>query len=487
VAGLDQDASDPRDLLRILRRRGWILLLCVALVPAAVFSYSARLDDVFQSKALIQAQATGDAGTVIGQNLSPPSDQTTAAVARLALTTAVADEAARVLRRRLGSVALAGTSVDENTGFITLTADGPTPRDAAQIANAFAAALGTTRQRRAERTIDQTRTDLRTRLSQTRDPLARREIVDQLSRLNTLRRAQGENVDVIEAALPGVHVSPHPARNAMLGVIGGALLGLGLMLLAERWDRTLRKPDELATAGNGVPLLASIPKDAFPGRRPNPHSGGAFQTLRDSLTYFNVDRDLTSIAITSPLKGDGKTTVAINLALSLVQAGHSVILIDADLRDPQVARRLGFDNSTGLARVLTNSAALSEALFTHESGLRVLPAGPTPPNPSELIGSQRMRTLLAELQEQADIVVLDTTPILVVSDAFPLLDQVSGVVALAKVNQTPRPAIRRMLEIIASAGGEARVLGLVATGTDRADAYAYGYGYGYGRPGQKVS
>lgn len=476
MAGLDQDGSDPRDLLRILRRRSWLLLLCVVLVPSAIYSYSSRLDPVYESAVLIQAQSAGEAaGLGVGQEATPA--QNTAAVARLALTTAVANEAAGILDEPLGSVALKATSVDENTSFITMTAQGGSPERAAAIANAFAEALGVTRTRSAELRIDRALADLRVRRAQSSDPAERRVLRDELAQLDTLRKAQGENVQVIEPARIGTKISPHPTRNATLGLIAGALLGLALMLLAERFDRTLRRPEELRI--DGVPLLATIPKEAFPGESASPHLADAFQTLRDSLTYFNIDRELKSIAVTSPLKGDGKTTVAVNLALSLASAGRTVILVDADLRSPQIASRMGIAGTIGLSQVLAG-APLADAMCDHGSGLRILPAGPSPPNPSQLIGSARMTAILDVLTQNADIVVVDTSPLLAVSDAFPLLNQVSGVVGLAKLNQTPRPAVRRMLEIIATAGGEAQILGMVATGTGPGDAEGYGYGYGYG-------
>lgn len=474
MAPVDDEGPDLRDLVRVLRRRGWILLVCAVVVPVAVYLYSLQLPEVYESQVLIQPQPAADAAVLT--DLASSDDQSTSAVARFAETSSVAQAAARALDEPLDSVSLESASVDENTGFVTLTAQGDSPRQAAEVANAFAQALSTTRERRAETRIDETLTDLREQVEDTEGSDRRRQLGDEITRLKTLRTALGENVQVIEPAAPGSYISPSPRRNAVLGLIVGLLLGIGLMLLGERFDRRLRKPEDVEEI-TGVPLLATIPKDAFPGGRDSPHVADAFQNLRDGLMYFNVDRKLTRIMVASPLKGDGKTTVAINLATSLARSGRKIILVDADLRAPQVAKRLGLEASPGLTQVLAGGVALDEALV--DSGdLRVLPAGAIPPNPSELIGSQRMKAVLDALSGLADVVVVDTTPLLVVSDAFPLLDQVSGVVALAKLNQTPAHAVRRMLQIIATAGGEARVLGMVATGAGRVDGYGYGYGYG---------
>jgi non-specific protein-tyrosine kinase len=241
-----------------------------------------------------------------------------------------------------------------------------------------------------------------------------------------------------------------------------------------------------------LPFLGTIPHEAFPRERQDPEVAEAFQTLRNTLTYFNADEALTSIMVTSGLKAEGKTTVAVNLARAYASFGKRVILVDTDLRKPDVARRLGLSEGTGLSDVLAGNASVDDVfqeIAPYGHGLRVLSAGPIPPNPSALLGSLRMAALIEELAADADIVVLDSTPLLMVSDAFPLLDKVSGVVALARLDKTPRDAVRRMIHIAASAG--ARVLGLVATDARRGrltgHSYEYGYGYGYGADRRKTA
>ena len=232
----------------------------------------------------------------------------------------------------------------------------------------------------------------------------------------------------------------------------------------------------------GTPLLARVPASAFPGAAPDPQLPIVFQTLRDSLTYFNLDVPLTSLLVMSPIKGDGKTSVATHLAVAYARAGKRVILLDADLRGPQVAVRMGGESSPGLSEVLTGGAETEEALQEIEpfgSDLRILAGGSVPPNPSEMLGSARMTTVLAQLADMCDLVLVDTAPLLVVSDAFPLLDQVAGIVGLARLEQTSRDAVERAIEVSDKAGG--RVLGMVATGGKPGEAYGYGYGYTYGK------
>jgi capsular exopolysaccharide synthesis family protein len=479
----EHDPSNPREVFRRLWRRRSILLLCITLIPLGTYLYSAQLTKSYESTTVLQIQAIGDATDVV-TDTSSSGTVGNASVARLAETTGVADEAARRLRFPEGSLRgkIQGSS-DEDTGFITLTATWSTAKGAAEIANAAARALNSTREERgverANEAIAAIQEDL-SRLSPSgEDATEHEQLSEKLQRLRTLRAAQGSNAQVIEpATVPGAPVSPNPRRNALLALILAMLAGIGLVILVDRMDRRLRDASEIEKLV-GLPLLAVISKDAFPGGRPSHSHALAFQTLRDSLTYFNVDETLRTIAITSPLKGEGKTTVATHLAASLARANKDVILVDADLRKPQVGTRMGLhDESHGLSSVLLG-APLEETLHelpSYGSRLKILPAGPKPPNPSELIGSKRMSALLEELTELADVVVIDTPPLLVVSDAFPLLEQVSGTVGLARLDHTPRDAVQRMVEITTTAGG--RVFGMVATGA-KGGSLGYDYGYGY--------
>jgi receptor protein-tyrosine kinase len=247
------------------------------------------------------------------------------------------------------------------------------------------------------------------------------------------------------------------------------------------------------------PLLAVVPRGAFSAEKLSKLEEESFHMLRSALMFFNVDRQLSTVLVTSPVKGDGKTTVATHLAIAAAQGGHNVILVDADMRRPQAATRLHVAGEAtqpghGLAGVLSAQCSLAQALVDVPIGpgddkdaapaelqgtLRLLPAGGVPPNPSELLSSLRMPGLLGELQETADFVVIDTTPLLSVSDALPLFDSVSGVVLVARLHSTTRDAIRRFQKIIGNTN--ATVLGVVATGAASGGFYGrYGYGYGYG-------
>jgi capsular exopolysaccharide synthesis family protein len=474
---LEHEPLDLRHYVKLFRRRGWLLLLCVVLIPVGTYLYTERLDEVYESSAVLQV---GSDTSVPGQEDTAP--QNLPALAALVSTSIVADDAARVLGEPRGSVRGAATAaVNEDTGFLTITAQGPTSRRAQRIASAFTEALGATRARRARRrvegAIEDAERELRSLGAAEIGP--RQELEAQVRRLRALQSAQAENVQVVERPSAGQKVAPQPRRNATVALILAFLLGIGLMLFAERADRRIRKPEDLERL-SGLPLVGTIPRHAFPGGRPSPQTVEAFQTLRDSVTYFNVDRQLKSLMVMSALKGEGKTTVATHLAVAYARAGKRVILVDADLRKPEVADRIGVNGVVGLSQVLAG-AKLSGALTevpVFGSRLRVLSGGAVPPNPSELLGSRRMEGLLSALTKHADIVIFDTPPLLMVSDAFPLLDKVSGILAIARLEQATRDPVRRMLEVAATAGGN--VLGVVATGARSAGQYGYGYGYGEG-------
>jgi capsular exopolysaccharide synthesis family protein len=482
MAESQHEGPDPREFFRLLWRRKALILLCLTLIPLAVYGYSQRLTKTYQASTMISVQGTAtDASLYLGQDVSTGSVNT-AQVAALIGTDAVADQASKLLSEPRGSLrgAASGTH-DEDTNFITVTATAGTGQRAAEIANAFAQALKLTRGRAGVARIDVAIGNVQQELDKLEPgDVQQTQLSQQLQALRTLRAAQSENTQIVQpAAAPASPISPNPKRNAILAFVVALLIAGGAVTLAERLDRRLHDSRDLERL-TGTPLLAQVPASAFPGAAPDPQLPIVFQTLRDSLTYFNVDQRLSSLLVISPLKGDGKTSVATNLAVAFARAGKQVILVDGDLRSPQVATRMGTPPMPGLSEVISGSSEIEEALTEIEpfgSYLRVLPGGSIPPNPSEMLGSARMSTILAELSEMSDLVLIDSAPVLVVSDAFPLFDQVAGIVGVSRLEQTPREAITRAIEVASSAGG--RVLGMVASGAKQAgDGYGYGYGYG---------
>jgi capsular exopolysaccharide synthesis family protein len=257
-------------------------------------------------------------------------------------------------------------------------------------------------------------------------------------------------------------------------------VGIGVVFLIEVLDRRVRNVEELERL-TGVPLLGIVPLSGLDGSKLSAEAAEAFQTLRASLTYFNIDRRLTSVVVCSPLKGDGKTSVATNLGKALARAGKQVTVVDTDLRHPQVDARMDTRAEVGLGDVLVGECSLPDALVDVDvegARMRILPSGRPPPNPSELIASARMRTVLTELTSVMDLVIIDTPPTLQVADPLPLFEQVSGIVVIARLGKTTREAMRRLMTVIEEARGSP--LGVVATAAKTKGLYGYGAYGAYG-------
>lgn len=488
------EQNDLRAYLRILWRWKILFVTIVVFIPVAAYTYTSSQPKVYESSVLMQVQQV-TVDTSLFAEAPPPQAQVLASTARLITTTGVAQAAAHELRepRSNAGQILAGVSAtaDPSAGFVTIVAMAPTPRRAAEVANAFAAAVVLTRRDQAVKRLNATIGRISDQLDRLRrdDRDGRTQLSEQLQRLRALRAAQGSNATVVEPAVPSsTPTAPRVTRTVVLAGIIAILLASGAVVLAQGADRRIRNPLELEQITGG-PLLSVIPVSAFADERMSAAGQEAFQTLRASITYFNIDQPIASVLISSPAQGDGKTTVATNLARAMARAGKDVILVDADLRRPRVAERLHVNQTAGLAAVLVKDIELEHALIHVSAGddvaepgrLRILPSGDPPPNPSALLASQRMRDLVDDLAGMSDLVIIDSTPLLVVSDSLPLVEFVSGIVAVARLNMTTRDAVKRFEQVIVNAGGT--LLGTVASGATGADPYGYGYG-GYTLPAE---
>jgi len=480
------EGLDIRQWGRLVWRRKWLLLAVVIAIPVAVYVISSLLGKTYESKAMINVQATDAPSSVLTKTASK-SD--IGEVQTLIETPIVARRAARILglppgdaRGLLGHIAVAPSNPAENdSSFLTITAHDSEAAMAARIANSFARAVAGARTDSAVASINETIRLLEDQMKTEGGEETTREALSlKLQELRALRAAQGGKTTIVEAAVPAaMPISPRPKRNTAIALILALVIAAALAPLLDRLDRRVREPGELEELLE-APVLAMIPDDAFPGHPPGLHVRESFQTLRASLTYFNVDRALSTLVVASPVQQDGKTTVAINLALAYALDERDVVLVDGDLRRPQIASRLGKEVSHGLDAVLVGEKTLDETLVDVDVGagrLRILPGATPPPNPAVLLGSQRMRTLIAELSERVDMVIVDTPGLLAVSDAIPLFNQVAGSVIVSRLNRTPKDALQRAKQVIKSAGGT--VLGGVVTGAHTGGIYGYYGYYGY--------
>lgn len=211
---------------------------------------------------------------------------------------------------------------------------------------------------------------------------------------------------------------------------------------------------------------------------PTAAASEAFRVLRTNLQFVGLDKPLKSIVVTSATPGEGKSTTAANLAVAFAQAGGSVCLIDADLRRPTIAKLFGLSNWSGLTNALVGQDDLSTYLMDSAiSGLSILPSGPIPPNPAELLGSGRMSKLLAHAEEKFDMVVVDTPPVLAVTDAAVLAPKVGGVVLVVRAGKVARRQASQARDALAVV--KAKVLGVVLDAVEAKGRDGYYYYYYY--------
>ncbi|HET9873720.1 MAG TPA: polysaccharide biosynthesis tyrosine autokinase, partial [Propionibacteriaceae bacterium] len=286
------------------------------------------------------------------------------------------------------------------------------------------------------------------------------------------------------AQIPLEASSPRVPRNLALGLALGLLLGAGVALLRHILDTKIRNDQDVHAVTDSA-VLGVIPFDAgAPSHPVVMHDDAlgarseAVRRLRTNLQFVDVAERSKSIVITSSIPGEGKSTTALNLAVSLADAGLKVILVDADLRRPSVAEYLGLEGSVGLTTVLIGRAEIGDVVQPwQQTSLDILPAGQVPPNPSELLGSKAMGALLQSLTETYDMVLLDSPPLLPVTDAAVLSKFAGGTLVVVGADRIHRPQLRDALESLTTVG--ANVQGLVLNKAARRDTTAYVYDSGY--------
>ncbi len=311
----------------------------------------------------------------------------------------------------------------------------------------------------------------------------------QLDRLNTATGLPGGSARVISVPLrPNTPISPNIPRNVAIGLLFGLFLGIAVAFLRDYFDDSV-KSKEVVEQVTGVPALGLIPKFAtneselVTAMAPASPAAEAFRSLRTSVKFLGVDREVRVVQVTSPSPGEGKTVTAINLAVVFAQAGDRVVLVGADLRRPRAEEILGVSLTPGLTGVLIGEVALPQAIRSVDglANLSVLPAGYPPPNPSELLSGERARRLVDVLAQTYDLVVLDCPPVLPVTDALVVARMADTTLLVTSANRTSRRALDRSVEVLQQGG--APLMGTVMTSLARGATFG-GDSYGYGSSGK---
>lgn len=323
----------------------------------------------------------------------------------------------------------------------------------------------------------------------------------------------GVTAQVLSKARTGVKISPIMERFLGMGALLGAMFGLGIGYLIEMADRSFRKPEDIIREF-GVPIMGHIPfmteqrlkaasedskfdRSAISVHLPRSRPAEAFRAIRTAVCFSALGGEHRVISVTSPAAGDGKSTLALNLAISLAQSGKKTIIVESDLRRPKVHKLTGADNKLGVVDALRGSLPLDECIQpTQVADLSVLPCGPRPKDPAELLARPEYERLLDDLRARFDYVIVDTPPVLAVTDPAGVAARVDGTIICMRLSRHTRDLGKRTVESLRDIG--ATVAGIVINGVEERDAYGYGnyrysdyryyyknynYKYGYGRYG----
>jgi capsular exopolysaccharide synthesis family protein len=463
-------AAEPSALLNALKTikdRWWIV--AIAMIGGAVIASAVALTST--------KQYTAESSLLIRQSnlqtlIDPSAAQGSEDPARLSATnlllvtsTAVAKNVQAALGTKESVSELLGqisASANPDADIITIQATDPSAARGTRIANAFAeqfvaferaqsqvqAAAGASRLRSELATLPAGSTPERAQLEQAlRNVLALQAVTT------------GDATVVDTATSPSSPSSPNLKRAPVLGLLAGLAIGLAAVFLMDLFDRRIKTIEDFETA-YGLRAIGSLPRLARPQGGTSPELLESFRILRSALSYLAGDSELRTVLVSSPVSGEGKTTVATGLAYATALAGQQVVLVEADFRRPSFQKQFGFEKQfdvglykAGLTNVLMGDASVEDVLNFPIEGLntlRILPSGPFSPHPSDLLLRPEMALVIEELTRQADLVVIDTPPLLPVADTQVLLEQpvIDASLIVCRTYLTTRDQARRCRAVL---------------------------------------
>lgn len=496
---LAADRIRPLTVVGLLRRRYLAILIPALLVPAVALALTLQQEKQYEASTSLLFRDSGLGSSVLA---SADPDREAATNLRLLQLDALERKVNADRNRPFPGEIDVVTEAESN--LATITATDTKPRRAARMADAFAEEYIALREQATAREIAQEREAVNEELSQI--PLTTRPgglgqpkrrgrraeaLKDRLKELTIAGVAPIGVSQVQRAEVPTSAISPDPVRNTVIGAILGLALGLGCAIWLERRDQRMRDPHDLEAA-LGRPILGRIPQSRELAKS-SPGTGAlaspeeeAFRTLRANLRHVLDEGSARSVLVTSANPGEGKTTVAWNLARAEAASGAKVLMVEADLRRPVLARSLGAAAGPGLSQLLTAEVRLEDSIQSIGVGtsangnaptgtIDVLLAGAPPSNPAELLGSDRMQAVLETIPKGYDLVVLDTPPASVVSDVIPMFESVGGVVVVGRLGMTTYESLRELRDQLDNL--DAPLLGVVVN-SDLTSSSAARYSYG---------
>jgi polysaccharide biosynthesis transport protein len=487
-----------RDYLRVLRRRAWVVVLAVLIAVGSSVALSLAQTPQYAATAQVELQAQRV------EDFIDPGGAQRADPARRLQTQLQVIESRRVRDRVLAEIADAPpvkASPVGQTDIVSLRVESPDPVVAQRAADAYAEAY-------IQHRLDEDQAELaraieglqrrvvdvdaqiaagpaadRTVLERTRNSL-----IESQQNLESALGLKTGGARVLEfATLPTEPFSPKTVRNALLALVLGAMLGVGLAFLLEYLDDTIKTKEDLERA-TGLPVIGLIPVMAGAKRDepavgslddPSSSAAEAYRTLRTSIQFMSFDKPVQVVQVTSASASEGKTTTIANLGVALARAGRQVTVMCCDLRRPRLHKFFGLENDVGFTSVLLRETKLASALQTVDEvpRLTVLASGPVPPNPSELLASKAATEMIAPLTKEERVVLVDSPPVLPVTDAMVISRWADVTLLVCSAGHTRRGEVQRAVELLQRVG--APIVGTVLNGVKNKAGYGYDYRYQY--------
>jgi capsular exopolysaccharide synthesis family protein len=512
-----------REYALLVRKWLWLIILCTVAAAAAAYVVSKNSTPIYQaSTKLLVNQSSSNQANLAYQDILM-SQQLARTYANLLADRPVVEATAQ----RLGlptdqkSLTALQNSISvtpiRDTQLLEVKVEGPDPQLIALVANTLPEVFIAQNQQLQLGRVTGLKTSLEAEIANVQEDIARTQanlanatddvqrqryeaslaqyrstlsgLVNSYQQIRLAEVQATNNVVVVKPAVPPqTPIRPRTTTNVLLAAVVGAMIAAGAAFLIEYLDDTIKSPDDVARV-SGLSTLGAIArlKDAGAQRQliawmsSKAPESEAYRTLRTNIQFSSVDKPIRTLVVTSSGPSEGKSTTAANLAIVMAQTGQKVVLVDADLRRPVLHKTFGVPNNVGITTALLAGDDVDLQSYlqpTEIDNLMIITSGPIPPNPSELLGSQRMKNVIDRLAQAADIVIFDTPPVLVVTDAAVLSRQTDGVLLIADAGGTREPALAHAVEELRKTG--ANILGVALNRLDsRSRGYYYYYYYYY--------
>jgi non-specific protein-tyrosine kinase len=511
---------DLRQYGQLARKWLWLVLVCTVAAAAAAYVVSKNTTPVYQAstKLLVNQSSTSNQVNLAYQDILM-SQQLARTYANLLSDRPVVEETARRLNLPTDQKTVArlqsGISVTpiRDTQLMEVRVEGENPELITLIANTLPEVfiernqqlqlgrvmglktsveneianvqedIARTQNSLADATDDVQRQRYEASLAQYRSTLS--SLVNNYQQIRLAEAQATNNLIVVKPAVaPQTPIRPRTTTNVLRAAVVGAMIAIGAAFLIEYLDDTVKSPDDV-TRVSGLSTLGAIArlKDAGSQRQliawshTKAPESEAYRTLRTNIQFSSVDKPIRTLIVTSSGPSEGKSTTSANLAIVMAQTGQKVVLVDTDLRRPVLHKTFGVPNNVGITTALLAGDDVDLQAYlqpTEVDNLAIITSGPIPPNPSELLGSQRMKHIVQRLSEVADMVIFDTPPVLVVTDAAVLGRQADGVLLVADAGGTREQALAQAVAELRKTGGN-----VIGVAMNRLDSRSRGYYYYY--------